>query len=566
MKDKFINALQSGELVEWVRALGYQEIEEATELLVQEHNAGSIDLIVHFKSLDTSEFTSRDLMNWARVFQDAIPQIECETDEIFTLTTNLIEASKSSSDHYLYTGFGNWLEQDDERASDIFKLIVEKNGDSELTYTCLMVWCQHDQDSALDGLLSTIDSGHTVNRSAAIRALKHFDIDTCDRGGEAIVALQKVTKDGSPADISNAVFTATCLLEKSSVPIPLLVDTLESACNEPEPEVRRELIGSWTLRPSAFPDHLRDEVFKLISTVPGQDLATMQYVDTALRKLDIDSDRDVVLSILNSLLTLENGAHKLKQLDSTSYALLKVPNALTGWYVVNWLLSGNPFLCRAVFDLFPPLNRSVINFSLDEFELTDDEVFYLARKVFAYLLLANEVAVSLLAACLLKLSGDSQSHLAEAIADFWLRNYPQDIELFDALLKQDKGLTKPVKIIKRLRKEYLDGLEAGGENSALAPSSNERRIQFEIESQRHKKMYKDAEKNSVLLSIMPVQPVLYGNTVISYMHKGSGEPPVRQEIAMQSHSMSTAIPRMDILCPGWLNYLRFTYRMEERPE
>ena len=121
MKDKFINALQSGELVEWVRALGYQEIEEATELLVQEHNAGSIDLIVHFKSLDTSEFTSRDLMNWARVFQDAIPQIECETDEIFTLTTNLIEASKSSSDHYLYTGFGNWLEQDDERASDIFK-------------------------------------------------------------------------------------------------------------------------------------------------------------------------------------------------------------------------------------------------------------------------------------------------------------------------------------------------------------------------------------------------------------------------------------------------------------
>ena len=143
---------------------------------------------------------------------------------------------------------------------------------------------------------------------------------------------------------------------------------------------------------------------------------------------------------------------------------------------------------------------------------------------------------------------------------------PQDIELFDALLKQDKGLTKPVKIIKRLRKEYLDGLEAGGENSALAPSSNERRIQFEIESQRHKKMYKDAEKNSVLLSIMPVQPVLYGNTVISYMHKGSGEPPVRQEIAMQSHSMSTAIPRMDILCPGWLNYLRFTYRMEERPE
>ena len=58
MKDKFINALQSGELVEWVRALGYQEIEEATELLVQEHNAGSIDLIVHFKSLDTSESVS----------------------------------------------------------------------------------------------------------------------------------------------------------------------------------------------------------------------------------------------------------------------------------------------------------------------------------------------------------------------------------------------------------------------------------------------------------------------------------------------------------------------------
>jgi hypothetical protein len=230
-------------------------------------------------------------------------------------------------------------------------------------------------------------------------------------------------------------------------------------------------------------------------------------------------------------------------------------------------LDGDPHVCSEIHSLFPPLDQSIYDFDLGPFSLRDDEALYLSRKVFGYMSYMHGPAVSLLSACLRRLQGTGRPALEEAIIDFWLRNYPNDLALFDQILVDHPwdGLGASIGRMRECVEAYQGALEELPRNRALEPSSSERRVQADIRADRQREITKVSHKNSIFASLMTVSTILYGRASITYTYAGPDEKPVRRAVPFTSHSIKTANPQMDVLHPARLNYLVWNFRSERRP-
>lgn len=565
MKDEFIKALKSGRFIGWVNELNYSDLKQAADIIVEQHAAGLIDLIGELNSLDSSTLERSQLQQWSIIFHDAKPQIDIDATQIFDLTSELIESFDRPYDYHLRAGFEGWLENNQTLAPKIFKLIMERAQESELMYICLKAWREIDVPSAYSAILSTLNSEFRNIKHSALNALSLFELSALENGDEAITALARIAQGDSDEDAVRAVSTITHLLEKSDQAIPELVKALVAVCENPKPDMNRELISGWSMRPSAFPDQAEESVIELMATLPNDVVGNTQFLDSILCQFDFDKDRNIAMTILSRLLTHEYSPHVLKQMESVKYALSELPKEIKSWYVITWFLTGDHRLGEAASELYSSLSEDLIEFSLDGFDLSEAEIFYLTKKVFAYLFYSNGAAVSILAGFLSVTKNNAQTELATFIGNFWLRNYPSDIDSFVELAKKEQTLKKPVRAMKKTVKAYLEGTDQNDVNLALKPSENEWRIQSEIKYKKDKEMRSDIHRNSIFGSVMSVSPVLYGSSMISYIHPANDGIPVRQEIPMQTHSMSGPYPRMLRLCPEWLNYLLFQFRIAERP-
>lgn len=287
----------------------------------------------------------------------------------------------------------------------------------------------------------------------------------------------------------------------------------------------------------------------------------------ALYKMDLGEDRETIFDTLTALLTQETDAPSLEVFDSLTHKIVTADHSLLCWYATRWLLDGDIGICRQLSALFPPLNRSPYDFDLSSFNLTPAEVFYLARKIYVYLMFNHGAGVSLLIACLMELKLELRKQLEADIASFWLCNFPGDIEIFKAAIEAAprKGLKVSVTRLRAHIDTYEKPLQTLPENPALRPSTMERRIQAELARERGRDVGRMAMKKSILGDLVHTSHLLYGRTSVTYVYRGEGEEPIRQVMPMQSFQTSAPLPKMDVLFPTRLNYLLYRFRREKRP-
>lgn len=563
-------ALAAGELLSHLAEVPFGEVESVASAVASLVRDGELDFTSKFGASTLSGLTRAASRRVERVLADVLPQIDCEPFVAMDISHALIDlCEQPGSEHTAVSMFEKWLESHTSKGEEVLSVLESDSRDSPLLLCTLLAFAKLNAGEAVSRALIICDDQRPVMRRHAAIALGYMELSgehlqsandfLVERSGPASLEIDRV-------NAISAIHRRLQGIEDPKDKPPQLFEALQAACNNPPPAVLNELVHGLILDKINHPTSLKESIFALMLNVQADQAQTVDLIDMVLYGLDLDAERDLVLRVVRGMLTSGPKAIGIDALDSTKHKLAAEPPIVLGWYIVELLLDGRQTLGEAASRMFPPLDVKLYGFNLASHNLSEDEVFYLVRKVYAYLMLDRGPAVSLLAACLKSLSGEALKAMESEIASFWLENYPGDIAMFERVLDTSPELRPSVKRLKKARDAYLKGLLDGRGNDAFKPSPPERQAQWDRKRKEQHQIAKQAHKSSVFLSFIHTKTMLYGRGAVSYVYGPGADEPIRHEMLYQSHETSTPIPRMELHCPERLAYLRLRFRIEERPK
>ena len=563
-------ALAAGELLSHLAEVPYGEVESVASAVVRLAQDDELDFTSNFSASTLSKLTRATSRRVEWVLADVLPQIDCEPSVAMDISHALIDlCEQPGSEHTAISMFEKWLESHTSKSEEVLSVLESDSRDSPLLLGTLLAFAKVNAGEAVSRAVVICDDQRPVMRRHAAMALGYMELSgehlqsandfLVERSGPASLEIDRV-------NAISAIHRRLQGIEDPNDKPPQLFEALQAACNNPPPAVLNELVHGLILEKIKHPTSLKESIFALMPNVQADQAQTVDLIDMVLYGLDLETERDLVLRVVKGVLTGDPQAIGIDALDSTKHKLAAGPPSVLGWYIVELLLDGRQTLGEAASRVFPPLDVKLYPFNLAPHDLSEDEVFYLVRKVFAYLMLDRGPAVSLLAACLKLLSGDALKVMEGEIASFWLGNYPGDIAMFESVLDTSPELKPSVKRLKKARDAYLKGLSDDRDNDAFKPSPPERQVQWDRKRKEQHQIAKQAHQSSVLLSLIHTKTMLYGRGAVSYVYGPGADEPTRHEMLYQSHETSTPIPRMEIHCPERLAFLRYLFRLEERPQ
>ena len=563
-------ALLESELLRYLTDVRYREVEDVASALARLVQDGELDFTSEFNASVLSQLTRETSRTVERILADVLPQIDCEPSVAIEVSHALIDlCEQPGSEHIAISTFEKWLESHPSKSVEVLDVLEAGSRDSPLLLGTLLAFAKENVDDAVKRSQAMSDEQRPVMRRHAIVALGYMELSGEHLQSANDFLVERSRPASQELDRVNAISAIHRRLQGIDNPKDKpqhLFAALQAVCDNPPPAVLNELIHGLILEKIKHPDALKESIFALMPSVQAHQAQTVDLIDMALYGLDLDTERDRALRAITGLLTSDPQPIGIDALDSTKHKLADAPPSVLGWYIVELLLDGRQALGDAASSVFPPLDVELYPFDLAPHNLSEDELFYLARKVIAYLMLARGPAVSLLAACLKLLSGDALKAMEEQIASFWLENYPGDIALFEGLLSTSPELKPSVKRLKKARDTYLKGLSDNRGNDAFKPSPPERQAQWDRKRKEQHEIAKHAHKSSVFLSFIHTKTMLYGRGAVSYVYGPGADEPTRHEMLYQSHETSTPIPRMEVHCPERLAFLKYRFRSEERPQ
>ncbi|MCK0129236.1 hypothetical protein [Erythrobacter sp. F6033] len=564
------DAIANEHLLSHLAEVPYGEVENVASAFVSLVQDGELDFMSEFSARTLSGLTQTTSRRIEQVLAEVLPQIDCEPSVAMDISHVLIDlCEQPGSEHTAISMFEKWLDSRTSKSSEVLAALEADSRDSPLLLGTLLALAKVNADEAVTRSVAICDDQRPVMRRHAVMALGYMELS----GEHLQSANDFLVKRSGPASLESDRVNAISAIHRRLQGIedpkdkpPQLFEALQAACNNPPPAVLNELVHGLILEKIKHPTSLKESIFALIPNVQADQAQTIDLIDMVLYGLDLDTERDLVLRVIKGMLTGDPQAIGIDAIDSTKHKLAGEPPSVLCWYIVELLLDGRQTLGEAAARVFPPLDVKLYPFDLAPHDLSEDELFYLVQKVFAYLMLYRGPAVSLLAACLELLSGDALKAMEDEIASFWLGNYPGDIALFESVLDTSSKLKPSVKRLKKARDEYLNGLSDGQGNDAFKPSPPERQAQWDRKRKEQHQIAKQAHKSSVFLSLIHTKTMLYGRGAVSYVYGSGADEPTRHEMLYQSHESSTPIPRMEVHCPERLAYLRLRFRLEERPQ
>lgn len=560
-------AMRSNDLLKLMATVKFSDLQSLGVIIAEIHNDGAQDAIAFFDNFDWPAIAARqDHTRLSCILRGLIATIEDETLRVVEFLHRIFLQLGKNRAYQLLEGFEEWLSVDTQRPTASVQIILSFNDDSPFVGPALVVWRRNAPADALHETLNICKDARSEIRRQAIYALSGFASAEEDLRLAAANELAAIITGSFIEDKMTAISSASSMINDMSQVPSDLVSALEEACINPPPAVRHQIIAGWALRQNKFPKGMRNLIFELMKTVTADFEDTLDLMDMAISNMEIVQERAEVLSLISGILTQSENPPQLKALDSTIYKIRSSSHADLGWFTTSWLLAGDVEICSQVHDLYQPLDQHIYDFDIVDFDLRSIDVAYLTRKIFGFLLFCHGPAVSLLYACLAAVDAKERPKLEKEIAVFWLRNFPDDLKLFDAALAAHPrtGMKACIKRLHDLSGAYEDELKQLSRNPALRPSPMERQVQAEIARDQHADIMKSAKRGSILSSMFQESVLLYGRTSISYIYNEPGQP-VRQVIPLKSFETAAALPRMGGLYPARFSYIVQHFRNERRP-
>ncbi len=543
------------------RSLRQSDLLVIGKQLANIHSQGKANVAQYFTSIDWNNIDDSYSIQLPYVIIGFVSDVKETADNVFEFFHTIYTKISRRYHNLLLTAFDKWAKTHPHQLEQLSKLLESSNSDSPFGNSLLRNWCKHDQDATIVATLNFVNIERETLKRDAILALGDFENLSEENHFKTMSALKTITLTFSEDSQCHAIISIQRLLKRGRNNTESLPECLMKLSENPTSNIRHFLIGSFVELRSIYPEQLCNRIIELMKSVPKNKKETIELIDFTLYQLDTKVDRTTIFNILTGLLSQQDHSPSLDDFESTIPKILSSNDQTVGWYISKWLHEGNPLVCHQLNMIFPPNSEKLFKFNLDDLNHSKDEIFILSKRIFCYLILSRGIAVSLLCECLRKLKYTDRRQLEFDIANYWLRNYQEDIKLFEQVInsKSSKSLQSSLIRLKSLRDQYIKPLKSLSRNSAFTLTSTEQSIENEVNENFSEEIAKEAQQKSLFLSFLPVKKILHGRSCITYTQASNSDSSVRNTIELQNFSTKIVVPSMDILCPNYLSYLRKTF-------
>ena len=532
------------------------------------HAESEIDSLSYFESLDWANF--EDILRYQKqhILRGLVEKINAPTERLYSFFHNLAQQFPETFSHIIFETFNVWASNNLNQLKNFSLLLETTQCDSPFVGGLIFHWHEHDKEAAFNAAITFAKDTRPILKTDATRALGVFRLLTEEQFKCLESCLTTQVLSDSDGLVCAAVYAIKKQISFENHNSTVLMTSLYTFASNPTTPVRAELIRDFSKLRLVYTEELQTRIIALMKTVKSGHKELLSRTDYELSKLDVTADKHLIFEVLTAILTHNINPPSFDYLGSITLRIQSSPDKTLGWYISQWLLHGNYAVCKQVNSLFSSSRTQPYTFDISEFDLTDQQLLYFSRKIFAYLFFQNNVAVSLLCECLRNVKLSSRKILEKDIASFWLRNYRDDLKLFEeiSVTRSDETLRKSIERIRKIHNVYLEPLTKAPSNLAFHPSTNERSIQIELNQEQSQAMFDEIKSKSPLLSLLPNSIVLYGSSCVNYSYSHESEEPMRNTIQMNELRTTAKIPCMSILCPTRLTKIMNLFREERFPQ
>lgn len=529
------------------------------------HNDGTIDVLKPACTIMASSIDQHQFFFVMHVYCDLIPALKAEVPAMLAAVKALVaRAGDDLASGMPNSAYATWADQDKRALATLAAIDPADPEDAAYVFLGLQALAKTEPDTALDAAIGYLTGTAPTARSAAAKAIGSIELPTPDARTRAAAALAAAR---SAADDNNLghILTAICEIARANPEMEAAAIALIDAVI---PIIGEQAIHQLSLELMFHGEELPPAIVAGLTTIMQKvaicNRGTLKNIDAAGRKLLTNGRLDEALALITPLILEHDALTSLETLDGFAHALLQLgPNQLAK-VVTGWLLSLDVNLGHATKSLVGAYHGDaplVLEADSAALGLSDAYAILLAYRAIGYLFVHPITATSLVLGLIRSVTDASRGAIADILFDPLLINYSG--ELADWLRKQAEDSSDPaqpvvVNLLARLE-TYIEGLRKAGRIRELGSSERERLINNHRQYESMRQAHKQAEKNSVLMSIVNRSVILYGNRSISYFEGTDGKTH-RNEMKLHSLSHSFEMPRIDVLEPFDLDYKLRTFR------
>ena len=574
LQDELIQAHRDGRFLDTVcelfLRLPEQEKKDLTDVLITLHNTSTIDVVAAFSVLRHAS-ENPDFFLTRYVLETALPELNADVLSVMKCVIHLTkEAGQDGAAGMLIDPYIKFCVKRPLRAYEAIELI------------------QKDTQSLVDLLAPTLIAGArrnvTLYTQKAIEFSQHSNIEVRKQAVFSLGRIQYQTKkilvdmvmnfivktveqEHDDPLLGNAVRAAFDIYRQNSSTVDQVASIFSDALEKGSDLTLHAASQVFGFHTDEIPPPLLDVLIKHLVNVQPEHQQTLRNIDRGLERLSAtENTRDAAVAFLEQLLT--NGGIEIEVFDIVARLILQNENGLLNRLMTRWFLGGEQALCHAIDQIIKLSHDKKLILATEPDELANADsirLLFLARKVTGYLFFHPVTATSILLS-LLPFAKDEQtsSKITQMIFDPLLLNYPGQVrDYLEEQCNTDNPSIRAVsqEAIQAYAKyiEYMKGVEKLSEHR---PPVTHHEVFIRRYSRQMQQIMREAEKQSVMMSLVKKSVLLYGTKSINYV----GEPFTqnrRMEIPLQKHSFSMEIPRLHNIDPFSLDYMLHIFRHEK---
>lgn len=573
LREALTNSVTSGRFLEEVHTHSYTEKagrDQLDEALVQLHNEGVIDVVEQFRHLKNNSENAADFFLARRVFEKALPRLSASVSDVIRCVHHLFrEAGQDMAAGHIFDAYIAFCEQDASRPASALGEIESGAAPEDLLTPTLVAGSHLDAEAWLTETLRLAHHSDPELQHRAVFALGKIRWPAgSTAAGHVLEALEEIL--GSSSDdglLAVAILSVFEALKRDASLEERAQLAIKTAIEKGDAQVIHAASQLFALEASAIPEPLIDDIIPTLPQVLPVNTGTLENIDDGIKYLLGSSYLEKGLHTLEQMLVQHTGTITMDAFDASARAI-RSDGALLNKVATRWLLTGNMFLCQGLDTIIKAGGREDVILQVDQSELgviDRRHLVFVARKSIGYLFVYPVSPASFIVS-LIRYAPDETClrELEGLLFDPLLINFPGQVRQY--LVKAVEGEAEPVaeavnRAVERLE-AYLDELRAVGDIPELSPSVAEREAYNRYHHRIMTESMKEAEKQSVFLSLFPKVVLLYGRRSIHYV-SGGGEEAKRMEVPLTEHSVEMEYPRQEHLDPFGLDYTLFVMRAEQ---
>ena len=538
--------------------------------VVQLHQAGEIDALGALLDPGAEWNWSQEWRARQQMLADLIPRLATSVNRMIAA----IDAVGAETVRYLLDeAFLSWCRADSNRPAEIIALLHAGTDIADrFVLAALIAGFRTEPDEYLRTCAAIAKGERPGSRNVGARALGQMPQTDDGSVACAVQALKSVMENRDIDGQTRAVALSAAIdiaVRVPEAPAEQFIELLRKAPDDNDTvllETCAEIFGRHATR---LPIPLQQCMSEVLPKLNSERMQAFDFIDMGLYELLSGSaDEEQATQLIEALVRREDGDLVFARLDGTRHELSNGNDLRLSRVVVRWLLTGEAALCQAAAKLVTDVHRSDLSLAADfvEFPLTDSAASFLARKAIGWFLLRPTTVTSLIVSLLGQVTDAGVEPLGDLLFDPMLMNYPGSVrrQLETVVPALSGAALKTIERILAKDDAYVRGINATGNVPELHQSERNRRIEFQRQNDEFSVARREAEKQSVLLSIAHKVQLLHGTRTVSYVDDFSGGTR-RLDNKLGHISTEMEQPMQWTFDPLGLEYKLLAFRAERSP-